>query len=427
MKRISVTFAISFVLAMSALFASGAASTVSAFKAVTTSTAYPGVPNGYGYASYVITPTGSGSVNYGPTVPVALSCTTPPATNTVTNSGPALPSNIPTGSGSATTTITVNRTTTSLSVQTSEDIHNLRVLSGVISANDVHAVVTSTATAAGATSTNSSSFSGLTVAGLPINSSPAPNTSLALPGLGSVILNEQSGPFNGAKTTSIGVIMMDIHITGMNSAGLAPGTRILIAVARSAIQPSAVHAVAYSFYASGLGGSTPAIGPAAIAGTSCQGGSSTVGLNGYSARPIGNTGNATSSVSGKILPDATATAQNSISNVNLLNGLITADKIATVASASWNGTSSRSGSATFVNVKIAGSPLPTNQAPNTRENLPGVGYAIVNEQYGSNDSSGATETVIGMDIYITVSNNSAGLPVGTRIIVSLASVSASSY
>ncbi len=428
MKRITVMFVISFVLAMSAVFASGVTSAASAFKAVTASTTYPGVPNGYGYAAYIITPTGSGNVNYGPTVPVSLSCTAPPAANTVTNSGPALPSNTLVGSGSAVSTITINRTTTSLSVQTSEDIHTLRILGGVIAANDIHAVVTSTATAAGATSANSSSFSGLTVAGLPVNSSPAPNTSLALPGFGSVILNEQSGPFNGAKTTSIGVILMDIRITALNAVGLAPGTRIVIAFVQSAIQPSAVHAVAYSLYASGLGGSTPAIGPIAIAGTSCQGGSSTVDLNGYSAPPVGNTGNATSSVSGKITSSsATAIAQNGIANVNLLNGLLSADKIVTVANASWNGTGSRSGSATFVNAQLAGSPLPTNPAPNTRKNLPGIGYVIVNEQYGSNNSSGATENVIGLDIYITVSNNSVGLAVGTRIVVSLASSSAASY
>jgi hypothetical protein len=427
-KRITVMFVISFVLAMSAVFASGVTSAASAFKAVTASTTYPGVPNAYGYAVYIITPTGSGNVNYGPSVPVVLSCTTPPATNTVTNSGPALPSNTLVGSGSAVSTITINRTTTSLSVQTSEDIHTLRLLGGVIAANEIHAVVTSTATTAGATSANSSSFSGLTVAGLPINSKPAPNTSLALPGFGSIILNEQSGPFNGAKTTSIGVIMMDIRITALNAAGLAPGTRIVIAFVQSAIQPSAVHAVSYSLYASGLGGSTPAIGPVAVAGTSCQGGSSTVGLNGYTVPVVGNTGNETSSASGAITSSsATATAQNSISNVNLLGGLITADKIGTTASASWNGGGSRSGSATFVNVKVNGSLLPSNLAPNTRENLPGIGYVIVNEQYGSSNASEATENVIGIDIYITVSNNSVGLAVGTRIVVSLASASAASY
>src|SRR5579875_3455300 len=281
MKRIPVTFVLSFVLALSALFFCGAGSAAaSAFNAMNTSSPYPGVPNGYGYASYLIQPTTSGSVNYGPGVPVGLSCTTPPATNTVTNTGPALPPNTLVGAGSATSTITINRTTTGLSVQTSEDIHNLRILGGIIAASDIHAIATSTATTTGATSTNSSSFIGLTVAGLPVSSRPAPNTSLALPGFGSVILNEQSGPFNGANTTSISVVMMDIHITSLNSAGFAPGTRIIIAFAQSAVRPSAVHAVSYSLYALNTGGSTPAIGPIVIAGTGCQGGSSTVGITG---------------------------------------------------------------------------------------------------------------------------------------------------
>ncbi len=428
MKRLTVTFVLSFALALSALFLCGAGSAASAFNTASATSSYPGVPNGYGYAVYIITPTGSGNVNYGPSVPVALSCTTPPATNTITNSGLALSGNSLVSSGSATSTITINRTATSLSVQTSEDIHNLSMLGGVIAANEIHAVVTSTATTTGATSANSSSFSGLTVAGLPVNSSPTPNTSLTLPGLGSVILNEQSGPTNGAKTTTIGVILMDIRITALHAVGLASGTRIVIAFVQSAIQPSAVHATAYTLYASGLGGSTPAIGPVAVAGTSCQGGSSTVGLNGYTVPVVGNTGNATSSASGAITSSsATATAQNSISNVNLLGGLITADKIATTASASWNGGGSRSGSATFVNVKVNGSLLPSNLAPNTRENLPGIGYVIVNEQYGSSNASEATETVIGIDINVTVSNNSTGLLAGARIIVSAATSSAANY
>ena len=425
MKRITILFVTLFALALLALSSVSAASVS---KALTASNTFPGVPNGYGYAAYVISPTGSGSANYGPSVPVGLSCTTPPTTNTVTNSGPAFSQGTLVGSGSTVSTITIGRTATNVTVQTSVDIHNLGILGGIIAANDVHAIVTSTAAASGATSTNSSSFSGLTVAGLPVNSNPAPNTTMALPGLGSVVLNEQSGPSNSPHTTSIGVIMMDVHITGLNSAGLAPGTRIIIAYVQSAVLPAALTANAYAFYASGLGGSNPTVGPVAIAGVSCRGGSSTIGSNGTTLPTVGSTGNETSSASGQITSSGvTATAQNSISNVNLLNGLVSADKVATIANAAWNGTGSRSGSTTFVNAKVAGSALPTNPPPNTRENLPGIGYVIVNEQSGSNNASGASENVIGMDIYITVSNNSLNLPVGTRIIVSRSSAGASSY
>jgi len=63
--------------------------------------------------------------------------------------------------------------------------------------------------------------------------------------------------------------------------------------------------------------------------------------------------------------------------------------------------------------------------PNTRINLAGIGYVIVNEQYGSSNAPGAAETVIAFDIYITQSN-SLGLPKGARILVGVATASAMS-
>lgn len=423
-KRIIVSLVASLVLL------SLTVSAASAVSAGPTSGLFPGVPNAYGYAVYVLAPAGSGNANYGPSVPVALSCTAPPGSKTITNSGPALPAAPLIASGTANASITVNRSQQSLTVQTSEDIHNLSILGGLIAANDIHALVTSTASPTGASSTNSSTFSGLTVNGTPENNNPSPNTKLTVPGLGSVTLNEQSGPFNGSNTTSIGVVAMDVQITGSNSLGLATGTRIVVAFVQSAIVPSAVNAITYGLYGLGLGGSTPNIGPAAVAGVSCKGGSATIGSNGINSSTIGSTGTESSSASGQISSStASASSQNSISNLNLLGGLISANKVTTAANVSWNssGSSSRSGAATFQNASVNGTPLPTNPAPNTRENLPGLGYALINEQSGSNDSSGAAETVIGVDIYVTVAHNSLGLPVGARIIVSLASAGATSY
>jgi hypothetical protein len=405
-------------------------SVASAASALPAASLFPGVPNAYGYAVYILAPAGSGGTNYGPSVPVSISCTAPPGSNNITNSGPALPAAPLVVSGNATASITLSRTQASDTVQTSEDIHNFSILGGEITANDIHALVTSTTSLAGASSTNSTTFSGLMVAGTPENSKPAPNTTLALPGLGSVILNEQSGPFNGSNTTSIGVVAMDVHITSSNSFGIATGTRIVIAYAQSAIAPSAVSATAYGLYGLGLGGSTPNIGPGAVAEVSCKGGSSSVSSGGITSSAIGSTGTESSSASGQITSSAAnATSQNSISNLNLLSGIVSANKVTTLANAAWNssGSSSRSGSATFQNASVAGTPLPTNPAPNTRENLPGLGYALVNEQSGNNDSTGAAQTVIGLDIYVTVANNSFGLPVGARIIVSLASAGTTEY
>jgi hypothetical protein len=220
--------------------------------------------------------------------------------------------------------------------------------------------------------------------------------------------------------------MMDIRITATNSLGFAVGTRIIIAHADSATQKSAVTAIAYGVYASGLNGSTAAIGPIAAVGISCKGGSVTNSSVGLSTSAIGSTGGETSSASGQITSSGTtATAQNTLSNMSLLSGLVSADNVTTSATASFQGTGSRSGSATFQNGTIAGTALPTNPAPNTPQNLQGIGYVVVNEQYGNTNSSGASETVIGLDIYVTQAN-SLGLPIGARIVVSVSIAGASS-
>ena len=73
---------------------------------------------------------------------------------------------------------------------------------------------------------------------------------------------------------------------------------------------------------------------------------------------------------------------------------------------------------------IAGIPLSRSPVPNTRIPIPGLGYAIVNEQSSHVSSSGAVESVNGIHIYVTQSNNVFGLSAGTQIIVDHADASA---
>jgi hypothetical protein len=76
-----------------------------------------------------------------------------------------------------------------------------------------------------------------------------------------------------------------------------------------------------------------------------------------------------------------------LENVSILNGLITADVVTAIASSYRNGTGAASGSdgSGFVNLVVGGVAMTTDVAPNTRVNLPGVGYAILNEQVPAGD------------------------------------------
>jgi hypothetical protein len=99
--------------------------------------------------------------------------------------------------------------------------------------------------------------------------------------------------------------------------------------------------------------------------------------------------------------DAVSTSQSSseLEDVNVLNGLITADIITAIASSYRNATGAASGSdgSAFTNLVVNGAPVTSDVAPNTQIALPGVGYVVLNEQQVTGDgvsSSGITVNMI---------------------------------
>jgi hypothetical protein len=106
--------------------------------------------------------------------------------------------------------------------------------------------------------------------------------------------------------------------------------------------------------------------------------------------------------------------------------LITSGDVTADANATFSGhKGTRSTSLTAANLKIGGIALSTTN-PNVRINLTGFGYVIVNEQSGGTTSKSATATINALDIRITV-KNSAGLPVGSQIIVGHAHAHAGTF
>ncbi len=248
------------------------------------------------------------------------------------------------------------------------------------------------------------------------------------PCVGYVILNEQAGPVNGPSATSIRVNGIDVHIT----VGLFAGSQIVIGHVSSGetrtLQPAVVGAYAYGLYASGLAGpGSTSIGPISPVTIGCTGGSAQNSASGFQSPLIGSLGTVSTSASGQITSlEAKATGQATVSNVNLLTGIISGDRVTVIAKAEWDGTGSRSGSMTLTNGKVNGRSVSSSPPPNTRINLPGIGYVIENEQYGSNNATSAAENVIAFDIHITMSNR-LGLQEGTHIVMGFATASASRY
>ena len=100
--------------------------------------------------------------------------------------------------------------------------------------------------------------------------------------------------------------------------------------------------------------------------------------------------------------DAGAQSVASVAHVNILGGLITAKEVVanSTSSRSGSGAASNANGSTFGDLMVAGVPVTSGDAlvaPNTRMNLPNVGYVVLNEQKVTGDgamSSGVTVNMI---------------------------------
>jgi len=87
--------------------------------------------------------------------------------------------------------------------------------------------------------TTGTSLLGISVAGMSVSNNPPPNTTILVPGIGSVILNEQTCDGGGAPpclgTTSSGVRVRAIHVIvdNPNASGLPQGAAVIVGEAHA--------------------------------------------------------------------------------------------------------------------------------------------------------------------------------------------------
>ena len=109
-----------------------------------------------------------------------------------------------------------------------------------------------------------------------------------------------------------------------------------------------------------------------------------------------------------------------VQQVSLLNGLITATEVRAVSTTSHDGTTfgvSGEGSS-LVDLRVAGMPVSGSVEPNTRVDLAGFGFAVLNEQQAQVGSADALLQVTMIHLFITMENPLA--VVGTDIRVASA-------
>jgi hypothetical protein len=95
---------------------------------------------------------------------------------------------------------------------------------------------------------------------------------------------------------------------------------------------------------------------------------------------------------------ASAQTVSELENVNVLNGLVRADIVTAIASsyAGSDGAGSDAEGSGFVNLVVNGTSITIDVAPNTRIDIPLVGYVVLNEQVRSGDGASSTGIKLNM-------------------------------
>lgn len=112
-------------------------------------------------------------------------------------------------------------------------------------------------------------------------------------------------------------------------------------------------------------------------------------------------------------------------SASLLGGLISFTAITASAEDRFNGgLHARSAAGTqILGLRVLGLPVSASVAPDTRINLPALGYVIVNERKFPAPTANGLTQVNGLRIVVQTANT-LGLPVGSEIVVAHAEANA---
>jgi hypothetical protein len=270
-----------------------------------------------------------------------------------------------------------------------------------------------------AISSAGTSFANLSVLGLPVIS-PAPNTTITLPGVGYVILNQQTGSA-GADSADLVVIAIHVVINTANLLGIPVGTTVNVAYAKTDTRAaeSLLGGSAWGTELTALGSLSS--GPTADVALPCLGSNTiTKSITLVNVPGVLSTGTITSEAQGDLMPTSvSAQTTNTTESIDVLSSLISAQAITADALLSGSsGVNTFADDSSFVGLVVTGHPeIPVNPPPNTVVELAGLGSLTLHE---------ITQTATSIEIYmldlrIDVANI-YGLPVGGRIRVGQASL-----
>jgi hypothetical protein len=309
------------------------------------------------------------------------------------------------------------------------DVHDANVLillGGVITADQVKAVSTTTHDTAGFhTSAAGSTFVNLVVAGVPIIVNPPPNTEINLLGFGRVVLNEQITRVR-SRSASFTVNMIHVFIEEQNVLNIPVGTQIVVSHASSGLTSGVqgtLDGQAYGTQARVLNVVTS--GPSALVRMPCLGTNGALRTNSIAevqVPPLFSVGEVVSTAQGTVnSTSAVGELTSTVEGIDVLTSLVTASLVKADAHASNIGgvlTFSDTGSE-FVDLHVEGFPnIGDDVPPNTRLRILGLGTLWLHRIIQTSNS-----IEVRMIELIVTEQNGFGISVGTNIRVAVASAS----
>lgn len=363
----------------------------------------------------------AGTITSGRTAVVTYGCGTPAGLERE-NSTAGI--NVPGLLSSGTIETTGATSASPIQSSTSATVQNVSLLDGLITATAVKSVATASNDGTDfAASAEGTTFANVNVLGLPVDVDVPPNTRILLPLIGSVTLNEQRPSVTG-NSADMRVAAIHVRVTNaLNPLGIPAGTNIFVAVATAGLSAPAggfLGGFAYGtqVQAAGLLNS----GPTFLATLPCAGTNGVVRDNtgaGLNLPLVLNSGTIQNTVQGSVTATtADGESTSTVEDLNVLNGLITATGVRSVATASRSGgvTTLSSEGSTFATITVDGDPLVVADIePNTVINIPGVGRVILNQVI----TTATSIEVRAIHLIIEV-GQIGGLPVGARVFVAVA-------
>lgn len=381
---------------------------------------------GYAGDAYGTTASIGTTVTSGKSALITFGCGTPSGfhkTNSVAS--------VALGTTLSTGLVTTSADTTAGPVQTvtTATTENLSLLNGLVTATAVKSVSTVTQGTPGfLTSSDGTAVAGLKIAGLPVVVGAGPNTRVDVPGVGYLVLNEQTR-FVGSRSATLTVNGLHLVVNQANLLGFAVGTDVLVSHARSSLTPPTSGFLSGISYGSQVKvGTLLSSGPSFPAYMPCGGTSGQVRSNtgaGINVPGVLTSGTIVDTALGSVSA-TTATGQmtSTVESANLLNGLVTATGIKAVANAARTGgvTALDDTGSTFASITVNGQSLVVADiAPNTQINVAGVGTLYLRRNI---KTASQTQIEVRMIELVITQAGVAGLPVGSSVQVAVARVRA---